>query len=68
MTTKYKWTKLAKDCYMIGCRCSKCDFVEPHLTKICQVKKVVLELVREFGVPEDVRNENLNKNNYCIIE
>ena len=49
--TQYRWTKSAKDCYFIGCTCSKCKIYEIIGSK-CRMKAAVLELVRKFGKPE----------------
>lgn len=46
------WTQLAKDCYRIGCTCSKCDLIPERYKGICQVEKAVMELVRVKGKPD----------------
>jgi hypothetical protein len=46
------WTKTAKECYLIGCRCDQCNL--PRLLESegkCRMKPVVLELVRRYGKP-----------------
>lgn len=48
---KNKWTKLAADCYHIGCRCSMCNLIPDYIKPRCRVKKSVIELVRLFGKP-----------------
>jgi len=52
-----RWSRQAKACYFIGCRCSKC--LLPEITETlkgnCKMKYVVLELVKKFGAPK--RNE-----------
>ena len=50
------WTSTAKECYKSGCRCSKCLIPDLREEKSkCQMKAVVLELVKKFGVPEECK-------------
>lgn len=46
-----RWTQQAIECYTIGCRCSQCEMNELMKGK-CQMKHVVLELVRVLGRPK----------------
>lgn len=52
-----RWTRLAKDCYSIGCNCNNCKFhsIVENLesTNKCLVKGHVIELVRKFGIPTE---------------
>ena len=54
-----KWTPTSIDCYEIGCNCNKCELYRILNTK-CQMKNVVMELVKKFGAP--------NINNNSILE
>ena len=54
------WTKSAVDCYKRGCRCEGCFYntfftqsSDDYVVRKCQMKKAVLELVREHGTPEE---------------
>ena len=49
-----KWTPTAIDCYLLGCDCLKCNLYKIYFynqTQKCQMKNVVIELVRRFGKP-----------------
>ena len=49
------WTQTAKDCYSIGCNCSKCNLYKIIFSKSvykCQMKNIVIELVRKIGKPQ----------------
>ena len=49
-----RWSYSARECYRIGCNCSKCRIKEFRELKIkCQMKQYVLELVKKFGAPKD---------------
>ena len=50
----HRWTKSAIDCYNSGCRCSECEYSK-ILASPCKMKKTVLELVRIFGKPENIK-------------
>lgn len=50
MKRKNVWTMQAIDCYNRGCICRGCDIYENY-NFVCNMKIVVLDLVREFGVP-----------------
>jgi len=59
-TLNKKWTQSAIDCYKIGCRCSKCNLFKVFFSKRnykCRMKEVVIELVRQVGVPEEEFND-----------
>jgi len=53
-----EWTQSSIYCYKIGCNCQKCDIYEIMETK-CQMKRVVLELVKLYGPPKIERNDIL---------
>lgn len=46
-----RWTRSAVECYEIGCMCSRC-YLPLIMETPCQMKIVVMELVRKFGKPE----------------
>ena len=51
------WTKQAKECYELGCNCGICS-VYSQLPGECNMKAVVLELIKQVGQPtaENCRN------------
>lgn len=56
-----RWNETAKDCYMRGCICKGCPIYELYFKnsiKKCQMKGAVVELVRKFGIPEDLTRED----------
>lgn len=53
-----RWTKEAKACYDNGLRCSMCPIAE-DIKLQCQMKPIVLELVRKFGKPKERIDECL---------
>lgn len=53
LSKDYSWTDEAKYCYASGCNCRKCTN-RFESQKRCQMRRVVLELVRRFGAPEGV--------------
>lgn len=57
------WNKTAKECYLRGCVCNGCPIHELYFknTNNCQMKWVVLKLVREFGITDDLKRENFLK-------
>lgn len=50
-----RWTKSAIECYNLGCNCSKCHLplLYEELKHHCRMKKVVFELVKKYGIPEE---------------
>lgn len=52
------WTQSSIDCYLIGCNCSICKLKKIMNAK-CQMKQVVVELVKKFGAPNVERNDIL---------
>lgn len=52
------WTQSSIDCYLIGCNCSICKLKKIMSAK-CQMKQVVVELVKKFGAPNIERNDIL---------
>lgn len=56
-----RWTVSAVECFKRGCVCSGC-FYENFFTnnsQKCQMKGAVMELVRVFGKPEQVRGKTI---------
>ena len=59
-----RWTQGAKDCLEIGCNCENCIVYEKffkYSDRKCQMKKYVVELVKKFGHPEDVKPKTIIK-------
>ena len=53
LTKNLDWTNEARFCYMSGCNCREyTNRFESQ--KQCQMRRVVLELVRRFGAPKGV--------------
>lgn len=46
-----KWTPAAIECYKKGCNCSICEIKNYIKSQSCQMKYVVIELVRVYGAP-----------------
>ena len=63
--TNFKnWTPTAKDCYIIGCNCSKCNIYKIYFKNSvfkCRMKEAVIELVRKFGKPDLSGTEGANE-------
>lgn len=57
------WTKTALECYQRGCNCEGCKYKEKLETNSkCQMKYVVLELVRIHGKPKEITLQQVNDN------
>lgn len=55
-TTSKNWTPTAKECYSLGCVCSKCNLYKIYFANSgirCRMKETVVELVRRLGAPND---------------
>lgn len=60
-----KWTRGALDCYYIGCTCARCNLYKIYFKEtksVCKMKKIVLELVKRFGIPEEKNNKEFCEN------
>lgn len=56
------WTQTAKECYLRGCKCVGCPIYEAvfrHNRLRCKMKLVVIELVRKWGITNDLRKNDL---------
>lgn len=56
-TDPYKWTIGAIQCYKRGCRCKGCYISKTYPETLyyrCSMKYCVRELIRKFGLPDDV--------------
>lgn len=60
LTKNLDWTNEARFCYLSGCNCKKCTN-RFESQKKCQMRRVVLELVRRFGAPEGVEVKGILK-------
>ena len=62
LSKNYEWTNEAKLCYSSGCDCQKCSN-RFESQKQCQMKRVVIELVKRFGAPAGVETKGaINEN------
>ena len=54
----YQWTKQAVECYQLNCDCILCNIPQQMHSQKCQMKAVVLELIKNVGLPtkENCRN------------
>lgn len=50
------WTRQAKDCYRIGCNCDMC-IIPKIMNEPCQMKRTVFTLVRNLGIPAELRRK-----------
>lgn len=56
-----RWTVSAIECFKRGCICNGCyydDFFKTSYHK-CKMKGSVIELVRVFGIPDDVKTKTI---------
>lgn len=61
------WTSAAIDCYMLGCSCYKCNLNKIYFLNSnfkCKMKETVIELVRRYGIPDEIKNEYGKKKIY----
>ena len=57
-----RWNTTAKECYKRGCVCSGCPIYESFFkfkNKKCLMKSAVLEMVRIFGITNDLRRNDI---------
>ena len=47
------WTIQALECYKIGCNCRRCSVKVQLKSQKCQMKAVVMELIKETGLPDE---------------
>ena len=47
------WTVAALDCYKLRCNCSKCAVKPLIKSQPCQMKAIVIELIRTVGYPKE---------------
>ncbi len=46
------WTRQAVECYMLGCNCKECSILQGNYSFVCQMNKIVPELLKTRGVPD----------------
>lgn len=46
-----RWTYTSRECYRIGCICSKCNEVPEDIKSKCKMKFAVIKLVEKYGRP-----------------
>ena len=51
------WTKSSYECYKSGCNCENCQIVPEFFKAECHMKQAVFELVKNYGVPKNKREE-----------
>lgn len=56
-----RWSYGAVKCWMIGCRCHLCNHEPEWFKPKCKMKKSVLELVCNVGLPEKVNNYTIGE-------
>lgn len=47
------WTMQAVECYRKGCNCLKCTVKNQLKSQKCQMKAIVIEIVKKFGEPKE---------------
>lgn len=45
------WTEQAKECYEINCVCEKCSVSKGNYSFVCQMPKVIKQLLKVAGKP-----------------
>lgn len=51
---KYRlWTDSAKQCYLIGADCEKCEIMPDDLKNKCKMKATIIGLTETLGKPFD---------------
>ena len=45
------WTRQALECYYINCECKRCSLSAGHYSFICQMPKVIDNLLKTVGAP-----------------
>jgi len=57
----FRWTPTARECFKRGCVCEGCFYKEFFTTSSfqCRMKGSVVELVKKFGVPEDLETKTI---------
>lgn len=57
-----RWSDTAKECYKRGCICNGCSIYESFFKtnkRKCLMKNAVLEMVRKFGITEDLIRKDI---------
>ena len=49
------WTRQALECYHINCDCKRCSLSAGNYSFICQMPKVIDNLIKTIGVPQQER-------------
>ena len=45
------WTEQALECYQLGCDCSRCSISKGKYSFVCQMPKVIKQLLKVTGKP-----------------
>lgn len=51
-----RWTQLAKDCYRRNMNCEGCELLPELESGKCQMKSIVVELIKKFGAPPRIQS------------
>lgn len=54
----FQWTKAAVECYQLNCECILCSIPRQMHSQKCQMKAVVLELIKHVGKPNEKNCRN----------
>lgn len=46
------WTQQAVECYMLNCSCKDCPILKSNYSFVCQMNKIVEQLLKIKGVPD----------------
>ena len=50
------WTNQALECYSLNCDCSKCSIQQGHYSFVCQMPKIVKNLIATQGAPKPIES------------
>ena len=62
-----KWTKSAMGCYLRNCNCSGCYYNYLETNKHCNMKAIVLEMIRIHGKPSEELIQEVTGSNFRAI-
>ncbi|MBR1753824.1 hypothetical protein IJ732_03225 [bacterium] len=49
------WTEQAIECYDLHCNCKECSISKGHYSFVCQMPKILDQLIKTCGKPERTR-------------
>lgn len=56
-----RWNRTAEECYKIGCNCQRCPIYEHYFKgskETCKMKGFVIEMVRRFGITDEMKRKD----------